>query len=368
MFKSLSIWLPTYLRDYTRRKALRFNRKQHLVISVCDHFEPFHGHDRTTAVDRIEKWCERLPMNIRGLHDTHGNKYKHTFFYPIENYDPEILDLMQTLCVETGNETEVHLHHKNDTAGELEARLLEGRKLLSQHGFLGRDREGNPRYGFIHGNWALDNSHPGGLNCGVSNELHILNKTGCYADFTMPSAPHPTQTQTINSIYYAEGAASPKSHDTGTPVRAGKPYTWTENTMLCVQGPLGLNWEWRKLGILPRLENADLTGHNPPTPARLHLWERLSINVTGREDCIFVKLHTHGAKGRNAKVFTGKPLKEFLSYAIDYAAFHGMELHYASAREMVNIIHAIEDGQEGSPQEFRNYRYSLPPLLQEAGH
>ena len=37
----------------------------------------------------------------------------------------------------------------------------------------------------------------------VNNELEILRDTGCYADFTMPSAPHPTQTWKINSIYSA---------------------------------------------------------------------------------------------------------------------------------------------------------------------
>ena len=73
-----------------------------------------------------------------------------------------------------------------------------------RHGLLACDRRtGRPAYGFIHGNWALDNSRPDGRWCGVNNELDVLRETGCYADFTFPSAPSPTQPRKINSIYYA---------------------------------------------------------------------------------------------------------------------------------------------------------------------
>jgi hypothetical protein len=44
------------------------------------------------------------------------------------------------------------------------------------------------------------------------------------------------------------------------------------------------------------------------------------------------------------------------------AAFNDGErfrLHYVTAREMVNIIHAAEDGKTGNPGQYRNYR--LPP-------
>ena len=44
-------------------------------------------------------------------------------------------------------------------------------------------------YAFIHGNWSLCNSRPDGRYCGVNNELDVLRETGCYADFTLPSAP-----------------------------------------------------------------------------------------------------------------------------------------------------------------------------------
>ena len=39
-----------------------------------------------------------------------------------------------------------------------------------------------------------------------------------------------------------------------------------------VQGPLNLNWKRRKAGVLPRLENGDLTEANPPNLDRFQLW------------------------------------------------------------------------------------------------
>jgi hypothetical protein len=76
--------------------------------------------------------------------------------------------------------------------------LQEGKVLLAdEHGLLARDDRDQIRFGFVHGNWALNNSHPDGKHCGVVNELQVLLDWGCYADFTFPSAPDPTQPTTI---------------------------------------------------------------------------------------------------------------------------------------------------------------------------
>ncbi|WP_442975509.1 hypothetical protein, partial [Salmonella enterica] len=81
---------------------------------------------------------------------------------------------------------------------------------------------GQAQWGFIHGNWALDNSHPNGWCCGIDNELIVLREEGCYVDYTLPAAPDPCQTRTINQIYYAaDDPTKPKSHDTGVRVKVG---------------------------------------------------------------------------------------------------------------------------------------------------
>ena len=38
-------------------------------------------------------------------------------------------------------------------------------------------------------------------------------------------------------------------------------------------------------------------------------------------------------------------------------------LHYVTAREMTNIIHAAEDGRTGNPGQYREYGLGRPPCV-----
>ena len=364
MFKGLNRWLPAYLRR--RRHPWDPSRETHLILCICDHFEPFHDAARPEALARVSRWEADFPSLSAASRDSTGHPLSHTFFYPIEQYDEAVLAGLTRLCQSTPCETEIHLHHKNDTAENLAATLEKGKSKLAAHSLLSTDPSGAIRFGFIHGNWALDNSHPAGAHCGVSNELRVLQEAGCYADFTMPSAPDPTQTATINSIYYATPSGHPKSHDHGRAARAGI----DPAGFLLVQGPLGLNWRSRKWGLLPRIENADLTTHNPPTPARLRLWLDLGIHVQDRPEWLFVKLHTHGGLPSNLEMLLGDPMRHFheslAAFAAVYPRFH---YHYATARELVNIVHAAEAAKTGNPSDYRDFRYLSrlrPPLEKSA--
>ncbi len=271
------------------------------------------------------------------------------------------------ICDKTAAEVEVHLHHNSDNPQSLKEKLHEGVEKLTWRNFLCRDENNSIRYGFIHGDWALANSHPKGRFCGVNNELSILRQTGCYADFTMPSAPDPTQSRIINSIYYAADTGRPRAFDTGEPVKVNKspPDQYTpvftrpyENELLLVQGPLGLNWRKRKWGIFPRIENGDLTGANPPTIERLKLWIKLHIHITGKPEWVFIKLHTHGGIDRNFKMLLGEPMMQFHKQLKMFCEENPrFKYHYVTAREMVNIIHAAEAGMSGNPHLYRNFRY-----------
>jgi hypothetical protein len=153
----------------------------------------------------VAHWVDNYPRALGGFRDADGRPPRHTFFYPVEEYDPGHLDALAELCVRGFGEVEVHLHHDNDTEGNLRRTLLEAIRLLSErHGLLGRRGDDEaPGYAFVHGNWALNNARPDGRWCGVNDEARVLRETGCYADFTYPSAPGPTQPPTVNSIYYA---------------------------------------------------------------------------------------------------------------------------------------------------------------------
>ena len=265
--------------------------------------------------------------------------------------------MLSELCRQGYGEVEVHIHHDRDTKANLHRTLTEFcKRLADRHGLLPRDRRtGAVRYGFIHGDWALDNSRPDGQCCGVENELEVLKQTGCYADFTLPSAPSPAQTRTINSIYYARGIPGRnRSHDYG--IAAGTAVA-PADALLLIQGPLGLNWRQRKWGVLPRLENGCLQASQPPDIARLPSWLRARVQVRGRPDWLFVKLHAHGAPEESHPTLLGEPMVRFHDALARFAKLNpAFQYHYVTAREMCNLVHAVEDGWYGSVYDARDYR------------
>ena len=353
----LGAWLLTYILQTPKRRAPSQGQDVHLLLCIADHFEPGLGRASSeVASDRVRQWTENYPRLFEQFRDSDGKPPRHTFFYPLEMYQAAEVDALADLCRQGYGEVEVHLHHDNDNASALRERLNSYKELLAaRHGLLARDRKtGELRYGFIHGNWALDNSHPDGCRCGVNNELDILRETGCYADFTMPSAPDPTQTRTINSIYYAvDDPAKPKSHDRGVPVGKG---TVPSNGLMLIQGPLVLDWGRRKWGLVPRIENGCIQSNQPATTERLPAWLNASVQVPGRPDWYFVKLHTHGAPEWNQKVLLGEPMVHFhrdlASHARNDANF---QFHYVTAREMYNLVRAAEAGWQGEVDLARDY-------------
>ena len=353
MLKNTHLWVPAYVvRCFTRRTP---TRPTHVLFAITDHFEPdVGGADVVEQLARVERWVRDYPALARRHQDADGCRPRYTFFYPAEAYQPDVLERLAVLCRQGFGEVEVQLHHDGDTAQTLAGKLEQAKRDFARHGLLARERTtGRVRFEFVHGNWALDNSRRDGRWCGVNNELDVLRQAGCYADFTLPSAPSETQTRKINSLYYAkDDPHRPKSHDTGRNVAVGGR---TDGALLIVQGPLALNWRRRKCGVVPRIENGELSRWNPPTPQRVDLWVRQGIGVRGKSDWIFVKAHTHGANPDNHDVLLGEPMEAMFEYL--ESAYNDGErfvLHYVTAREMVNLIHAACQGTDGPPGRFRD--------------
>jgi hypothetical protein len=356
--RHLDRWIGTYLIQASKRRPPAHNKPVHMLLCIADHFEPRGGGAASEVTsERVRLWTESYHFILGDFHDSDGRPPRHTFFFPLEEYEPEHLDLLAGLCRAGYGEVEVHLHHDGETAASLRRRLLDFKHTLAdRHGLLGRVRgTGEPVYGFIHGNWALDNARPDGRWCGVNNELDILRETGCYADFTLPSAPHPTQTRKINSIYYAvDDPCLPKSHDTGRDVGLGEP---PRDALLLIQGPLLLDWGRRKWGLLPRVENGCIQAGQLPDERRVDLWLRARVQVPARPDWFFVKLHTHGATEENRRVLLGSSMIEFHRALARRARrdpnFH---YHYVTARELYNLVQAAEAGWRGSVAEALDFR------------
>lgn len=324
-----------------------FDRALQVFIAVCDHYEPMRMYPARSIQDlRVERWVHGYPQSVAGISDSVGRNPQHTFFYPGDQYVPEHVDQIAGLCRAGFGDVEVHLHHQDDTSQSLRDKLEQYRDTLyHRHGLLQKSESGQVTYGFIHGNWALDNSHPDGRHCGVNDEISILRQTGCYADFTMPSAPEPCQTTTINNIYYAiDDPHRPKSHDQGDRARVGQ--CPPQDGLLMIQGPLGFDWTSRKWGFLPRLENGDLLGVRPPSIERFRLWCSAGVRVMGNEDWVFIKLHTHGAHESNTEMLLGEPMRKFHQELHELALRHpAFKYYYVTAREMAGLVHQAESGQ-----------------------
>jgi hypothetical protein len=341
------------------RRGPRQTEQIHVLLCIADHYEPcWGGADPDTARERVAAWTNGYEPALGRFRDSDGRPPRHTFFYPIDEYVAEHVDAIAELCRRGYGEVEIHLHHDNDTAENLTRTLTRFTELLSRrHGLLGRWPDGRVAYGFVHGNWALDNSRPDGRWCGVPNELSILQRTGCYGDFTLPSAPDATQTKTVNQIYRAAGREGCcKSHDVGIRAGCGSP----GDGLLIVQGPLRL-W-WPKGSRSPRIENGCVQACQVPTMARFAQWLRAGIHVPQRPDWRFVKLHTHGAIDSNRQVLLG-PAMTHVHEALAQRAQRdrAFQYHYVTAREMYNLVRAAESGWTGSVKDALDYELAPPP-------
>jgi hypothetical protein len=339
-----------------------------LVVALADHFEPSilpgtrgqHA-SRAMQIERLERWFHRYPKAVRDWPDSDGRPFCHTYFYPAEQYDREMVDGLADHCHDGWGELEIHLHHgteQPDTPDNTRRQLVQFRDALATRGCLSfLDGQGLPRYAFVHGNFALANSR-NGFGCGVDSEMQILAETGCYGDFTLPSAPNPSQVAKINALYECGLPLHHRSpHRRGHDLRCGRS---PKKFPLMVQGPLMVNFA-RRIGAWPRpaIENGALTGPYPPTLHRLNLWKAASISVRGRPNWVFIKLHCHGMDPNDEAAMLGDSMQSFLRDLAQQARREQFKVHFVTAREMVNIILAACDAREGTPSDFRDYRLAL---------
>lgn len=339
-------WLGAYAFPAERRTAWERDVPTAVFIALCDHWEPLcYDATHEQAQHRIRRWVTEYPRLFGDFRDCTGRPPQHTFFYPQDEYRPEYLDLLKPLCEAGYGDVDVHLHHDNDTADGLRDKLESFRQTLyHRHGFLRKNERGEIVYGFIHGNWSLCNSRPDGRMCGVDQELTVLMETGCYADFTLPAVPSPAQTRTINSIYYAKDILGQcKSHDRGIRATVGR--CAPADHLLMIQGPLGLDWQQRKWGIMPRTENGDVHGAWPADMARFHNWLNAGVCVAGRPEWRFIKLHAHGCKDSNIDTLLGPAMQSFHAGLADLQrANSNLKVYYVTAWEMAQLVHQAERG------------------------
>jgi hypothetical protein len=291
----------------------------------------------------VGQWRDRWPRIAEDApRDAAGQRPQYSFFYPQEEYQRDVVEQIAEIARLGVGDVEVHLHHDNEQPDTFVRKVTEYcSRLTGDHGLL-RQRDGRTIFAFIHGNWALDNSRPDGKWCGLTGEIKLLRDLGCYADFTMPSLPSPTQGRVVNQIYWCTSNAdnSPRSFDRGIEATPGG---GTRGDLLMITGPLGLRFGGR---LTPRLETGEIAGYNMPTPSRVRRWFDLAPTIG---DDLFLKLYTHGGQVRNLEPLLNEGLGNMYRWLAEEAARRGIEIHWATAWQMYRAADALIQGREYSP-------------------
>lgn len=332
----------------------------HVLYCMCDHYEPGSGKvSAEVGTQRVEDLLEFYPKIADAHVDSDGRKPRRSWFFPPHYHQNGWLKKLVSLCERGYGEIELHLHHGKqipDTSENLKRTLDLCVEEYSIFGIFGQT-SGIRKFGFIHGDWALDNSRHGEF-CGVNDEISILNETGCFADFTFPCYNEANPEQ-INSIYYAtDDTAKPKSHNRGIPVNTrGGPTI--DHDLMMVEGPFHPYFRNGKLRGL-RIYGDAVDNEQEATRARIDAWVRTGIAVQGKENWVVVKTHTHGAT--DSKVALGQNMHVLFDHLEKkYRDGQGYALHYVTARELYNIIKAAEAGEIGeNPADYKNYTVSAP--------
>ena len=329
------IWLVPYLKERLQKRA-RSRKPKRAWIAITDHFEPLGtGASLEVALSRVARWSDKWPtIADRAPKDAAGRRPQYSFFYPQEEYQGDLLDRIAEIVRLGVADVEVHLHHDNENRDSFIRKVTEYcRRLTEDHGLL-RQQNGRTVFGFIHGNWALDNSRPDGRWCGLNGEIALLRDLGCYADFTMPSLPSPTQGRVLNQIYWCTNNADgrPKSFDFGIEASPGG---GKRGDLLMITGPVGLRSGQH---LLPRLETGELAGYDLPTPERVHQWFDLAPTIG---DDLFLKLYTHGAADRNLEPLLNGGLGNLYGWLAEEAERRGIVIHWATAWQMYQAIDGV---------------------------
>ncbi len=370
LFSKLAISFPWLVRYPGWRAGELFRRftepgtPPHLIFIVANHFEPSWTPkgfltDLSTQLSRLDVWLKKARAIGKTVFDSDGTPFRHTYFYPAEQYHAPLLEGLAELQSEGLGEVEVHLHHgvkKPDNAANLRRTIEDFRDALAEeHRCLSRkDGAGPPVYAFVHGNWALANA-ANGICCGVDSEMQILAETGCYADFTLPSIMHPAQVPRINSIYECGGPLDERSpHRTGPNLSVGR----QPSLPVLFTGPTVFDWRRRKRGFpVPRVDDGMLAASYPIDRARLRRWRNARITIEGRPDWVFVKLYCHGFFPEDQDTVIGESGRRLWMDALELADRTGdFKVHFATAREAFNMAMAAIEGREGEPGLYRDYQ------------
>ena len=335
---------------------------QDIIFTLCDHFEPvWTGKD----IQQYRSFLDGYRRMAGRFQDADGCHPKITLFAS-QDANPDILEMLIPFVREGFGEVEVHVHHGTDddtgrdNTDEMKRIIREVRQKYRRFGYCHYppSASGNFSFGFIHGNWALDNSRVNDkkkrTGCGINRELDLLKVLGCYADFTFPAWGTMTPTKILDRHFYATDDNKPKSYDRKSNIRVMRVRGGPSADLLLLQGP-DSNDAWNVF--------------TPPTLERMKEWMAHQVKVEGQDRWVFVKLYTHsildwwkegGINPEAEDVFYGAKAFRFYQDILDFFRPEKYRLHFVSAREFYNIAKAAEAGKTGNAGAFRDFALPKP--------
>lgn len=348
--KNIHIWLYDYLLSNLKAMLIsnkNSNTTKDVMFLFVDHFE------LAGKQERLNAWLNDYPEIVKEFKDFDGVKPQHTWFYALDLTDENELKAIKPLVDNGFGEVELHWHHSHQSNEEFEVDLKNGLEVFHKYGYMKPHIDGvHSTFSFIHGNWSLNNSR-GNEFCGIDNEIKILKKYGCYADFTFPALFSEAQPKYVNKISYTKTDALNKEYDIARESEVG--VFESDDELMIMQGPLAINYlDWRHRWH-PTFEDGDINRNETQgSKNRIDCWIRQNIHVKENPDWIFVKVFCHGAQ--DYKSLSSDSTFQMHKYLDDhYNDGKKYRLHYVTARECYNIIKAAENGANGNPNDYRDY-------------
>ena len=178
----MEIWIASYIR--ANFKKLKVPIRKHVYFCLADHYEPyFKNVEQSTARGLVDDWVKNYREVASNHCDSKGMPPKHSYFYPIEEYDEYILEQLANITKDGFGDVDIHLHHDDDTAENLEKTLNNFKSLLfDKHNLLRKDESGQIVYGFIHGEYEISGTRIIEYNAKKYYLLHICDYTMIFDD------------------------------------------------------------------------------------------------------------------------------------------------------------------------------------------
>jgi hypothetical protein len=367
------------IHELTKEKLSQCDR---VVYMHADHFEPSNTND-STKVDSILK---RMISDIKKgfykpslfLKITASMQWRNNepFYKMISNHDM-IMSHVKTLS-DLGCDIHLHVHHERWTHSELtnaewaepfEKGIITDSELFEL--FIRRSLEELDRYKiptknwcFVHGRWALNASDD--LSCNITDEISILRRNGCIADFTMP-AGRTVCVPSMSGIYAIKPRNVAKCYDVGIPISRGSHLLDDPDAfIMCFPSTnyfyVSLDNLILKAGTLSKTffrsaiaeDNNERFAKCPEDPMLITQEWLLCSCILDRT--LIIKTHSHnmrlvfwedeyGNLVNNSPIFNNNQ-KERMYLLQQICKDHNVDFKLATARELLKYVKHVDSGEE----------------------